>query len=182
MTKPAAKKWILLLRGINVGGRNILKMQDLRDIVTALDCRNVFTYIQSGNCTFESEQSSQALTIALQDAIESAHGFRPKALIMTASALKAALKANPYPTDSDALKTVLFFFLSQPAETADMDKLKQLQTATEQFTLTPSVFYLYAPEGIGRSKLAAGAEKALGVDATARNLRTVLKLEDMIAR
>jgi uncharacterized protein (DUF1697 family) len=55
----------------------------------------------------------------------------------------------------------------------DLEILESIKTDREQFKLINKVFYLHAPDGIGRSKLAAKVEKALGVTVTARNWRTV---------
>jgi uncharacterized protein (DUF1697 family) len=55
----------------------------------------------------------------------------------------------------------------------DLETLESIKTKSEQFKLVNQVFYLYAPDGIGRSKLAAKVEKVLGVAVTARNWRTV---------
>jgi uncharacterized protein (DUF1697 family) len=57
-----------------------------------------------------------------------------------------------------------------------MEKIEGLKSATEAYKLLGRVFYLHAPDGIGRSKLASAAEKKLGVTTTARNLNTVRKL------
>ena len=57
--------------------------------------------------------------------------------------------------------------------------LESLKSDSERFHLIDKVFYLYAPEGIGRSKLAANAEKLLGAPMTDRNWRTVCKILDM---
>ena len=60
------------------------------------------------------------------------------------------------------------------------ERLAGLRKETERFTLAGNIFYLFAPEGVGRSKLAAAAEAALGVPATARNWNTVMKLAAML--
>jgi uncharacterized protein (DUF1697 family) len=74
------------------------------------------------------------------------------------------------------------WFLAAPAEDPDIEKLDSLKAGTEEFILTEKVFYLSAPDGIGRSKLAVSVEKLLGVPATARNLRTASKLCEMTSK
>jgi uncharacterized protein (DUF1697 family) len=95
--------------------------------------------------------------------------------------LLAAIESNPFPQAVADPKTLHFFFLSEPASEPDTEALDKAKTSTEQYKLTDGVFYLYAPHGIARSKLAANAEKHLGVATTARNYRTVDKLASMVA-
>ncbi len=173
--------WIALLRGINVGGKNILPMAELRRDLESLKLKNVRTYIQSGNVIFESPvktRSSLAGKIARQ--VEQQHGFRPHLLILEREELLAAIESNPFPKAVSDPKTLHFFFLAEPAADPDTKALDKVRASTEQYKLTDGVFYLHAPDGLARSKLAANAEKHLGVVATARNYRTVDKLASMI--
>jgi uncharacterized protein (DUF1697 family) len=71
-------------------------------------------------------------------------------------------------------------FLSAPPPAPDIEGLARVQAPSEQFRLVGAVFYLYAPDGVGRSKLAASAERLLGVPMTDRNWRTVCKLAEMV--
>lgn len=172
--------WIALLRGINVGGNNILPMKDLRDLLKGLGLQNVRTYIQSGNAVFESEKTDATqLGLAIADEIEKAFNFRPKILIISKRDLDRAINNNPYPEGTSDPKTLHLFFLSTAAVDANLSKLKELQKQTERFELIDRVFYLHAPEGIGRSKLAAQVEKNLGVAITARNLRSATKIAEL---
>jgi uncharacterized protein (DUF1697 family) len=77
-------------------------------------------------------------------------------------------------------KSLHFFFLASTPAKPDLDALAKLKSSSEEFKLGKNVFYLHAPDGIGRSKLAAKVEKALGVPATARNWNTVSKLMVMV--
>lgn len=170
--------WILLLRGINVGGNNILPMKELKALCDDLGFQDVQTYIQSGNCVFRSDHPDAAtVSSRLEDAIEERFGFRPPVLALSNSDLTAAIAANPYP-DGDP-KCVQLFFLFEPATTADLTALDALKAPSEQFELTDKVFYLHAPDGVGRSKLVAKVDKFIPVEKTARNLRTALKLQEM---
>ena len=74
----------------------------------------------------------------------------------------------------------LYFLVSRPKK-PDLDRLDAVKARSERFALKDTVFYLYAPDGIGRSKLAAAVERSLGVAATARNWNTVEKLLEMVA-
>ena len=167
---------IALFRGINVGGHNKLPMQALRDILEALDCCAVRTYIQSGNAVFRTSKDPARIGDEIAGAVEKEFGFAPGVLILTRDEVRAIAAANPY---SDAEQTPAQLHVSFLAETPtapDLETLKQLRTPTESFTRHEDVFDLHAPDGIGRSKLAARVEKSLGVEATGRNWRTVEKI------
>ena len=172
--------YIALLRGINVGGHNKLPMRDLVQDLEALGLENVSTYIQSGNVVFQTPRIARAeLAAEIGAAIEHRHGFRPQVLLLSLEDLATAVSQNPYPQAIAEPKTLHFFFLETSPPAPDLARLAAAQTEREQFALVDKVFYLHAPDGIGRSRLAQIVEKALGVATTARNWRTVSKLLDM---
>lgn len=172
---------ILLLRGINVGGAGKLPMRELAGILESLGLENIRTYIQSGNVVFESSGQIPAdLGEQIASAIEDQKGFRPHVLVLSGEAFERAADANPFEEAEEDPSRVHLFFLASEPENPDVDALTEAKSPTERFHLTDEVFYLYAPDGIGRSKLASKAEKILGVPATARNWRTVNKLLDMM--
>ncbi len=175
--------WIGLFRGINVGGNNILPMAKLKNDLEALKLTNVRTYIQSGNVVFDSSAKSPSLlSKKIVRRIEQQHGFRPHLLILNRETLLTAVDSNPFPRAVSHPKTLHFFFLAEPASNPDIKAIENAKSPTESYKLTPTVFYLHAPDGIGRSKLAASAEKYLGVVTTARNCRTVDKLWSMVTQ
>lgn len=176
------KTYIALLRGINVGGKNILPMKELAAQLEGLGLANVATYLASGNVVFQSAASDvDRLADEIKAAIGQNHGFTPQILIRSGQDLQDAIAANPFPEAESQPKALHFFFLESPPADPDLAGLESLKTTTERFKLVDDVFYLHAPEGIGRSKLAARAEKLLGVAATARNWRTVSKVMAMAA-
>lgn len=173
--------WIALFRGINVGGNNVLRMAALRTLLESLGLMQVRSYIQSGNVVFESEAGSAAtLSESITGLVEAQHGFRPKLLLITESDLLEAMASNPFPDAVSEPKTLHFFFLAEPSSKPNTEALDQAKAPSESYRITDRVFYLHAPDGIGRSKLAASAEKHLGVVTTARNYRTVDKLRSML--
>ena len=183
LMRKSMQTWIGLLRGINVGGHNILPMAALRSDLESLKLENVRTYIQSGNVVFDSaETSASSLANKIGQLIEERHGFRPHLLLLSHEDLLAAVESNPFPEAADDPKTLHFAFLAQPAVDPNMKALDDAKSSSENYKLTDRVFYLHAPDGIGRSKLAAKAEKYLGVVATGRNFRTVEKLLSMAAQ
>lgn len=167
---------ILLLRGINVGGSHKLPMKELTAILTSLGASDVRTYIASGNAVF----SGEIAAVDIEDAIESAKGFRPRALILTGDQLRLIAQANPYPAAEAEGKTLHVWFASRPPEFDDA-AAQALKKDNEQFHVSARAIYLWAPDGIGRSKLAEKIEKLAGVPATARNWNTVKKLLEMTA-
>ncbi|GJM42517.1 MAG: hypothetical protein DHS20C20_27990 [Ardenticatenaceae bacterium] len=175
------KTFIALLRGINVGGHNKLPMRELVQLLESLGLANVKTYIQSGNVVFQSERTDlPALSNEIGTAVQESHGFTPRVLLLSLADLQTAVSQNPFPATDDQHKTLHFYFLESAPPDPDLAKLEAAKSESEQFKLIDRVFYLYAPEGIGRSKLAEKVERALGVAATARNWRTVGKIIGMI--
>lgn len=173
--------WILLLRGINVGGRNLLPMADLRSDLQSLGCRNVKTYIQSGNVVFAASQHcAQQVVRQLPDLIQARNGFCPSLFLVRSTQLEATVRDNPFPQARLSPKSLHVFFCQRPAAHDAAERLTTLKKPSEHFVIAGCTLYLHAPEGIGRSKLAAGAEQALGVAATARNWTTVLRLWQML--
>jgi uncharacterized protein (DUF1697 family) len=181
---PRARRvYVALFRGVNVIGRNTLPMKSVPALFEAHGCRDVRTYIQSGNVVFSSDVGDPArLAARLAAAVRRAHGFEPRVLVLTAAALARAAAANPFPEARTDPKSVHLFFLEDRPVKPDVKALEALRTPTERFALKDRVFYLHTPEGFGISKLAAGAERRLGVAATARNWRTVTTLVDMVIR
>ena len=176
-------KYIALLRGINVGGNNVVPMAELRVVFEGLGFENVKTYIQSGNCIFESDNDDpKALSDTIGDAIFAAFGFKPGVFIMTPDDLHDAIAENPFFEAELQASKIHFFFLGAPASNPDIDAIEHLQGETEEIHLTDNVFYMHAPDGIGRSKLAARAGIELHVPVTARNLRTVKIIAKMCAK
>ena len=173
--------YVALLRGINVGGKNSLPMQDLRNILASLACENVETYIQSGNAVFRSDDDGALLSARIAAAVQEQFGFSPKVLLLTLEDYGLVLAANPFPKAVDNPKSLHVSFLSENPIEPDLTKLDALKSSTENYALLENAFYLHAPDGIGRSKLAAQLEKCLGVPTTGRNWRTATKLAELAA-
>ena len=172
--------FIVLLRGINVGGHNKLPMKELIALLESVGLEQVKTYIQSGNVVCQTSRTDRAaLGEEISKAIAQSHGFRPQVLLLGLADMATAVAQNPFPATDEQHKTLHFYFLESAPPNPDLASLEAIKTETEKFALIDTVFYLHAPEGIGRSRLAAKVEKALGVPTTARNWRTVSKLVEM---
>jgi uncharacterized protein (DUF1697 family) len=172
--------YIALFRGINVGGSHLLPMKDLKLTLEQNGCVDVQTYIQSGNVILRSAVADAArLQKQVAAAVSRSHGFEPRVLLLTPGDLERAAKGNPFPKAEDNPKSVHLFFLAAPPKKPDLKSMEDLKTETERFALKGKVLYLHTPDGFGASKLAARAERLLGVEATARNWRTVTTLLKM---
>jgi uncharacterized protein (DUF1697 family) len=166
--------FVAFLRGINVGGKGVLPMQELIAILEALGARRVRTYIQSGNAVFEINGSDVShLSAQLSAEIMNRRGFAPQVLVLSSDALADTIAGNPFPEALAEPSSLHIGFLASPPTNPNLDKLASLAVAGERFHLTGRAFYFYAREGLGRSKLAASAEKLIGVPMTLRNWRTV---------
>lgn len=172
--------WISLLRGINVGGRHIVRMTELVARLEAVGCEDVKTYIQSGNAVFRSkEKKADTLAMRIGKAIAEAHGFEPHVLMLTRADLEGAARANPFAEGETEPKSLHLFFLDAAPRKPDLASLETVKLKSERFAIVGRVFYLHAPDGIARSKLVERVGPALGVPMTARNWRTVGKLIEM---
>jgi uncharacterized protein (DUF1697 family) len=139
----------------------------------------VRTYIQSGNVVLESNQNNaKAIASEIADAVMSVYRFKPHVIVLTAAGLQNSVKRNPFSTGDG--KALHFYFLESLPQEPKLEIVMKLKADSEEYEITDNVFYLFAPEGIGRSKLAANVEKCLGVPVTARNWNTVNKLLSMV--
>ena len=166
------KRYVALLRGINVGGKNRLPMADLRDYVAALGGTEITTYIQSGNVVFSHPDCDPvAWAGALTGAIGVRAGFAPKVLVLPAMEFQAAVSRSPFVPGNP--KDLHLYFLTGAPTKPDLARANASAIAGEEFAIMGRVFYLHAPDGIARSKLAAQVERIMGLPATARNWRSV---------
>ena len=174
------KTYIALFRGINVGGSRVLPMKALKALLEENDCVDVRTYIQSGNVIFRSAVSDAAgLANRIENAVSRDRGFKPRVLVLALGEIESAAAGNPFPEAAENPKSLHLFFLVDRPRRPDLNALDELKAKTERFELKGKVLYLHAPAGFGASKLAARAESLLGVEATARNWRTVTMLLEM---
>ena len=173
--------WIALIRGINVGGRKRLPMKSLVETIEGIGGRGVQTYGQSGNAVFRHDEDDRTrLATAFAQALAEACDFRPRVMFLRPGELRDALADNPFPDAAADPSRLHLAFLEAPPDEPALDRLEGLRSGSERFSLSGSVFFLHAPDGIGRSKLAAGFEQALGVAATVRNYRTLRKVAERV--
>ncbi len=175
------KTFIVLLRGINVGGHKRIKMADLRDLLGEAGFSEVSTYIQSGNIVLKAYQTAEKVKNLVVGMIEKEYGFTVRVMVRTPEEWQEAIENNPYsPHDHDP-KMLHFTFLNEAPSDSAIRALDEVHTGDEVFEIRDRVLYVYYPNGAGRSKLTNNFfETKLGVSGTARNWNTVQKISSMV--
>ncbi|MFJ2155428.1 DUF1697 domain-containing protein [Streptomyces sp. NPDC087856] len=174
-----------LLRGINVGGNKKLPMADLRTLLEGLGLDGVRTYLQSGQAVFTSGHGDEdSLAADIARAIEKRFGFTVDVVVRDHAYLAAIVADCPFPAAELEGKQLHVTYYSVPLADDRFAALEQAAFLPEEFRLGDRALYLYAPDGLGRSKLAAELSRprlSKGVVATTRNWNTVVKLVEMTA-
>ncbi|MFJ4625726.1 MULTISPECIES: DUF1697 domain-containing protein [unclassified Streptomyces] len=174
-----------LLRGINVGGNKKLPMADLRTLLEGLGLDGVRTYLQSGQAVFTSGHGDEeSLAADIARAIEERFGFTVGVVVRDHAYLAAIVADCPFPAAELEGKQLHVTYYSVPLADDRFAGLDQAAFLPEEFRLGDRALYLYAPDGLGRSKLAAELSRprlSKGVVATSRNWNTVVKLVEMTA-
>lgn len=171
---------VCLLRGVNVGGNNKIKMDALRSICESLELNNPQTYIQSGNVVFTAPgKDLPALAGRIESGIEKSCGFRPDVVLRTLAQMRAVVAQNPFAAREgmEPGKLLVTFFDGDARE-----KIPLLKVANEELRLVGRELYIYFPIGQGQSKLSfAPFDRAPKIKWTGRNWNTVTKLLEMAA-
>jgi uncharacterized protein (DUF1697 family) len=167
---------VAMLRGINVSGHKIVKMDALRDFFEANGFRDVRTYLQSGNVVFHSTEALQEdAAAALEAESERRFGFTIPILLRTLDELKQAVRRNPFLKQEGVDPAKLHVtFLAEAVTKAAAAPLAAVHAAADEFHLSGREIYLHCPGGYGRTKLSNNTlERLLKVRATTRNWKTV---------
>ncbi len=165
--------YIIFLKGINVGGNNILPMKNLKALLSNHGFENVRTYIQSGNIL---AKGARVTSKEISSLIEAEYGFSPETLVLDKKEFLEAIDNNPF-NSSDG-KIVHFYFCAT-SPSPDKEKIDKFKADSEEYVIRGNVFYLHAPDGIGKSKLVSNIESCLNTTATGRNLNTVRKMQGL---
>lgn len=175
--------YISLLRGINVSGKNSIKMVELVNMFEKLNFQNVKTYIQSGNIIFQyKNEATEKLEQIIYNQIKNEFGFDVPVLVLTSEQLQKVIDINPFIKDSSKEKSFLHVtFLAEPlVREYDNKTIVGKKLESEEITITKNAVYLYCPNGYGRTKLNTNfLENKLGVQATTRNWKTTVKLLEL---
>jgi uncharacterized protein (DUF1697 family) len=180
-------RYVALLRGINVGGRNKVAMADLRRVAESLGHTEVATYIQSGNMVFTSPDSSASeLADALEEAIAERLGVKPAVVVLSGPELAQVIADNPFP-DETTPKCLHAVFRREElspegiAAIAVAQERARAKGSRDQAVVVGRTLFMRTPDGLGRSELAAQlARSAAQAVGTARNWATVNRLMTML--
>jgi len=171
--------YISILRGINLGGHNTIKMDELKNMLSTCGLKNIVTYIQSGNVVYQYKNTdTKKLNILIQGRILQQFKFEVPVITLTIDEIKTTVKLNPFPKDK--MKDTSFFhvtFLSEEPQKSNLGKLISLSYSPDEFIIIAKAVYLYCPNGYGNTKLSNKfLETKLKVSATTRNWKTTTEL------
>jgi uncharacterized protein (DUF1697 family) len=173
---------ISMLRGVNVGGHNKIKMDQLRAVYESLGFREAQTYIQSGNVVCRADKRDLATACTrIEKGIERHFGFRPSVIVRTAPELREVIVRNPFAKRSgmDASRLLVAFLASSPAADA-LDKVLKIKCEPQELRVSGRELFIYFPNGLARPTLPmATVERTLKIAFTGRNWNTVRKLLEM---
>lgn len=171
-----------MLRAVNVGGNNKIKMDELRLLFDSIGLKQASTYIQSGNAVFTSQdRDPKKLAAKIEAAIEKAFGFRPTVILRSSLQLDDILQRNPFAARPEVApnKLLVTFLASDPGDKA-RHKVAEIKVAPEELFVDGCELFTYYPNGSGTSKIPmALIERTLGTPGTARNWNTVVKLSEI---
>ena len=172
-------KFVILLRGVNVGGKNKLPMADLRTALTSQGLENVSTYIASGNVFADSSLGSVELAAVVRSAILDSFGLQIAVLVRTHDELVSVAERNPFDHITDHAKLAISFLESEP-NPFDITALRTANPEPEQFVIDGTTMYAYYPNGLGQTKLTPTLiDRKLKTVSTTRNLNTLRKLIEL---
>ena len=175
------RRFIALLRGINVTGRNVIPMADLRTLCSKSGLHDVETYIQSGNLVFSAAANPDSLETDLEKLIDRRFKLSIPVIVRRASAWPAYIDGNPFPQESESEGNRVMLALSKhPPATGAADGLRERAANGERVQQVNDALYIHFPNGSGTSRLSpALLDRLVGSPVTTRNWRTVVKLAQM---
>jgi uncharacterized protein (DUF1697 family) len=176
-----ATRYVLLLRGINVGKGRRVSMQDLRALLTGLGYTDVATLLQSGNAVFTStHRQADKVCAEVEQAIVGKLGMPVRCVLRTAAQLGAVVDANPFPEHTGDGARLMVAFASGPLDRAKLAGVAADQFAPDEFHLGDRELYLWLPNGASGSRIPIDFwDKQTGLLITTRNWNTVTKLRAM---
>lgn len=175
------KKFITLLRGINVSGQKIIKMSELKLLFEDIGFQNVQTYIQSGNVIFYSNEISiDKLEIKISSSLKNKFGFDVQVIILSPGEIEYALKNNPFIRKKKEFERLYVTFLSDAPSKENIQMLNSIDYSPEQYKIDKKLIYLFLPNGAGKAKLKNNLfENKLKIFGTTRNWKTVMALSEL---
>jgi len=171
--------YISILRGINVSGQKIIKMDALKKMYENLNFEDIQTYVQSGNVIFSSKENEpKKLEKIISSKIKTQFGFDIPVIVLSAKTLETIIKNNPFAKDK--LKDISFLhvtFLADKTEQFSKESIIEKKLPNEEIEFTSNAVFIYCPNGYGKTKLNNNfLENKLKVQATTRNWKTTNEL------
>ena len=181
-TSRGSTRYVALLRGINLGGRNRLAMKELVDIFLAAGCHDVGTYIQSGNVLFSAPASVlKRLPSHVTQDIAARFGIKVPVILRSAEEMAQTIRDNPFPEKDQSEKALHVYFLTALPSASAVEKLDPDRSPPDIFRVIRREIYVHLPNGMARTKLTnAYFDAKLSTTSTARNWATVCKLFEMM--
>jgi uncharacterized protein (DUF1697 family) len=173
---------VSMLRGINVGGKRLIRMADLVDLYASIGLAKPQSYIQSGNVLFgTSKKNLTGLAGQIGDAIHGRFDIRTDVILRTSQELAGIIDKNPFAARAEVLgKSLVVHFLAADPVAGAQDRIHSLPPSPEELHLLGHELYVYYPDGVGRATVSQSLiDRALGVPVTGRNWNTVLKLLEL---
>ena len=173
---------VVLLRGVNLAGRNRVSMQALREALEDAGFTDVATYVQSGNVVLTSSKAAKRVGTDAERLLAERFDLDIRVIVRTRAELAAVVDRNPLAKIATDPRRYQVTFLESPLGADVFPKLEAVATDGERVKHVGREVYAWHPDGVGRSKLAVLlAGKGLGVTATARNWKTVTQLLELAA-
>lgn len=174
------KQYIVLLRGINVGGHNKLPMADLRNLLNRQGYTNVSTYIQSGNILLTSDKNSSEISRNIEELLKDKYSYNIPVITISVAELRQCFQGNPYIQSEEDIKFLHVTFIDVSPEISAIDNLSINIYNNDEYEVKGKFIYLHTPDGFAKTKFSnTQFEKQLNTKATTRNWRTVTKLVEL---
>lgn len=178
-------KYVALLRGINVGGKNMIKMPELKQAFISIGMQDVSTYIQSGNVLFSSDKGEKELKPELEAVIHKSFGLDIPVILRSVAELEKMKRDMPFSKDeisekeSSAEGEVLYLFIfAESPSPKDIERISVHKDGCDRFEIKGRDMYVLFDKTIRNSKLAGVLQKT-EVSVTSRNMKTVNKLIEL---
>lgn len=179
--KESSQRYVALLRGINLGGKNKLPMKELSTLFSAAGCCDIQTYIQSGNVVFTAPLSvAGRICDEITAQVMKRFGLSVPVVLRSATELQEAHNNNPFLKLGMAEETLHVTFLADLPSAHRIESLDPERSPGDTFLVRGREIYLRLPNGVAKSKLTnAYFDSKLGTTSTSRNWRTVTTLCEM---
>jgi len=174
------KRFIALLRGINVSGQKKIKMSELKSLFEDIGFQDVETYIQSGNVIFSSKENIKSkLESKIAKAIIKQWGFDVQIFILDPGDIDYVLKTNPFIKKEKGIERLYVTFLSDKPTKENIQKLNSIESSPDEYQIDKNLVYLFLPNGAGKTKLSNNFfENKLKLVGTTRNWKTIKALSE----